>query len=587
MQPTSDFILYCSERQENLRMNNPNITKAQINKILVDEWNNMPQAFKEDYKQRAKNSWEQPLKVNETMPDGRMYNQRLPYHTKPLADLTTQHLGQMSKMPSTYRSSQLTVSPYSDNASLNASLDPPLSGTAVDHDSGSNDNLGQHDETHYGSVTDRISKNIDAFYTMSKDPPKWYSSSPSPPSTSLQRSIEAKYNTSTSTPTHSNNNDNSASRLSVSAVTDSSFSIPSFSESSPQLSHHSNISEEKTPPASMRGRNLLNLISHPASEADPMIANDDLQPANKSNKAQQKSYRKYNEEPERLKRPPNAYLLFNRYMRSRLLKVNPNLSVAEISKTVSAQWKELSEKDRKPYNQEASQLKQEHMDMHPNFVYTRRSKAELEKAGHRTRPSQKRKEMLKSEVLGQGEASTSKTTPPLKVRDPRGRKKKRLTHPTAPKHPMSGFLFFAGSVRQKIALQRPSASVGDVSKIIAGKWRELTDAERNPWCLRATEDKGRYAREMQEFMAASKVKSSTVPEQPKNHNNLRNVIRSTSPAELDSRTIATVAQMVNPTDRRDFLPVSEQAMDAYQFQVPATPPSPNVDSHEYSNRNNE
>ncbi|OAD76809.1 hypothetical protein PHYBLDRAFT_93327, partial [Phycomyces blakesleeanus NRRL 1555(-)] len=170
--------------------------------------------------------------------------------------------------------------------------------------------------------------------------------------------------------------------------------------------------------------------------------------------------RKYNEEPERLKRPPNAYLLFNRFMRSKLLKVNPNLSVAEISKSVSAQWKELSEKERKPYNQEASRLKQEHMDMHPNF-----------------------------------------TTPQLKVRDPRGRKKKRLTHPTAPKHPMSGFLFFAGSVRQEIALQRPSASVGDVSKIIAGKWRELTDAERNPWCLRATEDKGRYAREMQEFMA--------------------------------------------------------------------------------------
>ncbi|KAL0092804.1 high mobility group box domain-containing protein [Phycomyces blakesleeanus] len=306
--------------------------------------------------------------------------------------------------------------------------------------------------------------------------------------------------------------------------------------------------------------------SDAASEVDGLgsVASDDLQPTNK--KGQGKSYRKYNEEPERLKRPPNAYLLFNRFMRSKLLKVNPNLSVAEISKSVSAQWKELSEKERKPYNQEASRLKQEHMDMHPNFVYTRRSKAELEKAGHRTRPSQKRKDMmLKAEALGQGEASTassssSKTTPQLKVRDPRGRKKKRLTHPTAPKHPMSGFLFFAGSVRQEIALQRPSASVGDVSKIIAGKWRELTDAERNPWCLRATEDKGRYAREMQEFMAASK---------------------------LDSRTIATVVQMVNPTDRRDFMPVSEQSMEAYQFQVPATPPSPNVDSRIYSSRNNE
>ncbi|KAI7872002.1 high mobility group box domain-containing protein [Spinellus fusiger] len=95
-----------------------------------------------------------------------------------------------------------------------------------------------------------------------------------------------------------------------------------------------------------------------------------------------KLVRKYTETPERLKRPPNAYLLFNRYMRSRLLKVNQNLSVGEISKAVSTEWKILSDAEREPYTREATRLKQEHMDMYPNFVYTRRSKAELRKAGH-------------------------------------------------------------------------------------------------------------------------------------------------------------------------------------------------------------
>lgn len=45
--------------------------------------------------------------------------------------------------------------------------------------------------------------------------------------------------------------------------------------------------------------------------------------------------------PERLKRPPNAYLLFNRDMRHRLLEKNPNMTVAEISKEIGEQWRLL------------------------------------------------------------------------------------------------------------------------------------------------------------------------------------------------------------------------------------------------------
>lgn len=45
---------------------------------------------------------------------------------------------------------------------------------------------------------------------------------------------------------------------------------------------------------------------------------------------------------ERLKRPPNAYLLFNRDMRRKLLEVSPKMTVAEISKEIGERWKLLS-----------------------------------------------------------------------------------------------------------------------------------------------------------------------------------------------------------------------------------------------------
>lgn len=44
---------------------------------------------------------------------------------------------------------------------------------------------------------------------------------------------------------------------------------------------------------------------------------------------------------EKLKRPPNAYLLFNRDMRRKLLKASPKMTVAEISKEVGDWWKAL------------------------------------------------------------------------------------------------------------------------------------------------------------------------------------------------------------------------------------------------------
>lgn len=46
--------------------------------------------------------------------------------------------------------------------------------------------------------------------------------------------------------------------------------------------------------------------------------------------------------PEKIKRPPNAYLLFNRDMRRKLKDSNKGLTASEISKSISQKWKQLS-----------------------------------------------------------------------------------------------------------------------------------------------------------------------------------------------------------------------------------------------------
>ncbi|CAG8671889.1 11625_t:CDS:2, partial [Acaulospora colombiana] len=212
----------------------------------------------------------------------------------------------------------------------------------------------------------------------------------------------------------------------------------------------------------------------------------------------------------RLKRPMNAFLIFNKEMRPKVLEMNPNMTVAEISKTIGENWRGMSEEERERYLQRARDLKNEFHETHPDFVYTRRSKAELAAAGHHSY-SKKRSSSQRDESDSEDEQrvqhqnnhheGSSSTSP---VKDPRGRKKKRSRHPTAPKHPMSGFLFYALEMRPHIAEQNPGSTVGPISKIIAGHWKNLTPEQRKPWEKKASDDKARYAREMETYLQSQK-----------------------------------------------------------------------------------
>jgi hypothetical protein len=153
-------------------------------------------------------------------------------------------------------------------------------------------------------------------------------------------------------------------------------------------------------------------------------------------------------------------------------------------------------------------LKSEFHESNPDFVYTRRSKAELAAAGHHSYSKKRTFGQVESEESDEGgehqraahgsHPDGAPTGSPAK--DPRGRKKKRNRHPTAPKHPMSGFLFYALEMRPHVAEQNPGSTVGPISKIIASHWKNLTPEQKSKWEKQASEDKARYAREMEVYL---------------------------------------------------------------------------------------
>lgn len=266
--------------------------------------------------------------------------------------------------------------------------------------------------------------------------------------------------------------------------------------------------------------------------------------------------KKYGTLPEKVKRPPNAYLLFNRDMRRQLKHVNQGLTSGEISKSISSKWKQLSAVQKEYYIAEEYKLKQFHNKQHTNFIYTRRSKAEM-------READSLKKSLKSSLTQKRKSSSPKLVVPLtketvmiegKVstgRDPRGRKKKKQDA-SLPKHPMSGYLHFAKEMRPIMKKQCPDARLVEISKQIGSQWRSMSEKELEPWQEIANKDKQRYAREMKDRILnqsfhdeyQEKILPSLIEKERLSRSS------SSSPDTLDSHTIAAVAQMVNRNTTR-------------------------------------
>jgi len=135
--------------------------------------------------------------------------------------------------------------------------------------------------------------------------------------------------------------------------------------------------------------------------------------------------------------------------RPQLKEQYPDMGFGEMGKKLGEEWKNMPEHEKDPYNKLAAA-----------------DKARYDNAMSTYHP------------------------------DPSYSKKGKRKDPNRPKRAMSAYLYFCKAMRDSVKAEYPEKSMVEIQKVLGARWKETSEAERQPFIKQAEADRQRYDRDM-------------------------------------------------------------------------------------------